>query len=117
MTAQVCILELDAREAAQYMRAAAYGDVDAQAELRHLFDEIDGPFFCFLCNAIFDDPLRPAVMIVNDPKDDTKNLALGLCHDCNELPTLYRFGKLLKIFRKMHPGYRLNLVSSKRLRA
>lgn len=113
--AQVCILELDAREAAQYMRAAAYGDADAQAELRHLFDDFDGPFSCFLCGLVFDDPLRPAVMIVNDPKDDSKNLALGICHPCNELPVLYRFGKLTKLFKRMYPGFRLHLMSSKRL--
>lgn len=115
--AQVCILELDALESARFMRAAAYGDADAQAELRHLFDDYESPFFCFLCNAEFGDPLRPAVMIVNDPKDATKNLALGICHPCNELPILYKFGKLTKLFKRMYPGYILHLMSSKRLPA
>jgi len=108
MMAELPILSLKRAEITAINRRVKAGDIEAQAQVQHLFDPYPRPLECFTCAAEIDG--HPAIMFLPEKKEFEWMMAVPICLECHELPPLMRWAKALKILRKMWPGVHFNFV-------
>jgi hypothetical protein len=95
------LLSLDRVEFLATTSAAESGDEDACEIIRHMWDDhlAAGEINCFLCDSPVELPIF--ALICPEYMDNSKLLACPLCLACRGLPSQRRYGRALKILKKM----------------
>ena len=80
--------------------AAEQGDEDAARQIEALWaDYADGEIECFLCGGVV--MVRPIRAVIVPDYNNDSLLAMPLCEPCFDLPKAQRWGRTLRLLKKM----------------
>jgi hypothetical protein len=96
------LLTIDSQTAVQLERAARHGDQGAAEQWRELWSPFQDrfPIECFICPNPVEYP-PPHTAIVSDIADKTGTTMIGapLCSTCGSLPSMMRWGRVMRTYR------------------
>ena len=104
--AELHLLSLSRADVPAAHPGALFGDAITAASFNDIWAEYaDESLACFLCDGEAASP--PVTMILPERTDRTRVMAVPLCPACAALPQMQRFGRALKLLKKMSPGWHL----------